>query len=176
MKYFFFFFSFIAILSCSIDNAHAQFTIPKSVIGSGAVASNNNNYTMVGTIGQPLIGANKNSSYSEFIGFWYNKGNIAVGVEQLSDKIPESFQLGQNYPNPFTRMTIVDVRLPNGKKESVLFNVYDIFGREVLDLSNKINDNTQITILNSQLPSPGVYYYRIVTPTFSQSKSMLFMK
>ena len=176
MKYFFCFCSIILILSCSIDNAHAQFTIPKSVIGSGAVASDNNSYKMIGTIGQPLIGVNKNSSYNEFIGFWYNKGNIAVGVEQLSNKTPESFQLGQNYPNPFTRMTNVDFRLPMDKSENVVFKVYDMFGREVLDLSNKLIDNSQMTIVNSQLPSPGMYYYRLATPRFSFMKSMLFIK
>jgi len=89
---------------------------------------------------------------------------------------PKAYTLSQNFPNPFTQMTNIDFRFSNDKRETVLFKVYDVFGREVLDLSNKIIDNTHVTIFNSQLPSPGVYYYRLIAPTFSQTKSMLFVK
>ena len=156
--------------------AEAQFTIPKNVFGSGAVTSGDRNYEMIGTIGQPLIGVNKNSSYNQFTGFWYNKGNFTVGVEHLSNTTPESFQLEQNYPNPFTQMTNVEVQLPRDNQKGVLFKVYDMFGREVLDLSDNIIDNTHVTIVHSQLPSPGIYFYRLITPKFSQTRSMLFIK
>ncbi len=89
---------------------------------------------------------------------------------QVSD-----FVLSQNYPNPFTQMTIkLPLLLGEGRGE-VLLKIYDVFGREVLDLSNKI-DNSSLTILNSQLPNPGIYFYQLRTGKEIQTRKMILIR
>ncbi len=95
---------------------------------------------------------------------------------------PVQFQLGQNYPNPFSERTTITIPLllEEGRGE-VSFKVYDIFGREVLDLSDRIINNYsvgsfgQLTIHNYQLPSPGIYFYRLMTPHSIQTKAMIML-
>jgi hypothetical protein len=92
------------------------------------------------------------------------------------------FLLQQNYPNPFnpsTRITfsVRDSGLPAGQAGFVSLKVYDLLGREVRTL---VNENLQpgsyeVTFSADGLAS-GVYFYRLTTPTFSQSKPMEVIK
>jgi len=73
-------------------------------------------------------------------------------------------QLGQNFPNPFSDATTI--RLPVirgiGDAGGVLksFKVYDLLGRQVLDLSDRI-DGGDVVIRREQLPAAGVYMYQL---------------
>jgi len=92
------------------------------------------------------------------------------------------FLLRQNYPNPFNPSTRIpfsvrDSGLPAGQAGFVSLKVYDLLGREVRTL---VNENLQpgsyeVTFSADGLAS-GVYFYRLTTPTFSQSKPMEVIK
>ncbi len=99
---------------------------------------------------------------------------------------PRSFTLGQNYPNPFTTQTAITLtpslsqweRVSEGRVR-VSFKVYDIFGREVLDLSDRIDNPPsadKLTIDNFQLPAPGIYIYRLTIGHESQARMMIVVK
>ncbi len=98
-----------------------------------------------------------------------------VGQNESNNK---SFYLEQNYPNPFSQTTNVDFRFSNDGNATAIFKVYDIFGREVLDLSDKIDPPSadKLTIDNSQLPIPGIYFYRLTIANESQTKMMTLVK
>lgn len=89
---------------------------------------------------------------------------------------PSSFYLEQNYPNPFNTLTNIDFRFSNAEQKNVSFKVYDIFGREVLDLSKEVIGQSSVVIRNSQLPSQGIYFYRLKIGNQSQTKSMVVMR
>ena len=157
------------------QNSTAQNVMLKNVLGSGAVASRNNNYQIVGTLGQTLIGVNKNSTNNEFIGFWYNKENITVGVEQLSNNTPDTFQLEQNYPNPFRTATSITFTLPSFS--FVTIKLFDVFGREIETMLNEQRDKGTYTIewLNRDLKS-GMYFYQLRAGNIVGTKQLLLIK
>ncbi len=80
-----------------------------------------------------------------------------------------------SYPNPFNPSTVVRFTLQEATRVSV--RVYDIAGREVLQLADRtFSAGTHgLTFDASSLPS-GVYFYRLRTPDYSATRSMLLTK
>jgi hypothetical protein len=85
------------------------------------------------------------------------------------------YKLFQNYPNPFNPATNIKFGIPeNGV---VIIKVYDVLGKEIAALVNeKLKAGTyEIKFSNDRLPS-GVYFYRLVTDNFSETRKMILMK
>jgi len=102
--------------------------------------------------------------------------DIITGVKEQKT-IPTEFKLNQNYPNPFNPETVISYQL--AVNSFVSLKIYDILGREVATLVNEFQQagiyNSQFSIHNSQLSS-GVYFYRLQTGDFIQTKKMLLIK
>lgn len=99
----------------------------------------------------------------------------SVGVNQISQQIPDKYQLMQNYPNPFNPSTKITFALP--KKDFVKLSVYDILGRRVTDLVNEeLNAGTFEYNFDGAGLSSGMYFYRLETNGFVQTKKMLLVK
>ena len=85
------------------------------------------------------------------------------------------------YKNYYFYLTMIDLAPTCGhnllyeRAGEKSFKVYDIFGREVLDVSNKIIIDGELTIDNAQLPSPGIYFYRLTIGNESQTRMMVYM-
>jgi len=94
--------------------------------------------------------------------------------------VPEKFALEQNYPNPFNPSTTIAYQLPSA--ETVRITIYDLTGRNVLELLNETKEAGSYTAkwdgrnqLGGQVAS-GLYIYQIQAGQFTQSRKMLFMK
>ncbi|HJY63782.1 MAG TPA: T9SS type A sorting domain-containing protein, partial [Ignavibacteria bacterium] len=103
------------------------------------------------------------------------KGTIPLGITPVSNEIPEVYDLKQNYPNPFNPKTTIQIDIP--KESFVKLSVYDEIGREVTAL---INENLrpgkyEIDFEGNRLSS-GVYYYRLTTPDFNDTRKMILLK
>jgi hypothetical protein len=102
----------------------------------------------------------------------------ASSVEHQVSNIPEEYNLSQNYPNPFNPSTSFTYSLKQAGDVKII--VYDAAGREVQILTDGFREagkyvlNFDSSSLNGL--SSGVYYYRIVTRDFSQTKKMVLMK
>ncbi len=85
------------------------------------------------------------------------------------------FELEQNYPNPFNPSTIIKYAISN--KQFVSLKVYDVLGNHVATLINeeKPEGNYKIEFDASNLSS-GIYYYRIVAGSFTDTKKMILLK
>jgi GH35 family endo-1,4-beta-xylanase len=96
-------------------------------------------------------------------------------VSSVSDYIPSEFGLSQNYPNPFNPTTNIELRIVSSGFVSL--RVYDALGREVSTLVNDVRPAGVYTVRwdASSLPS-GIYYYRLQTGAFTESKKMVLMK
>ena len=104
------------------------------------------------------------------------KGNGALTeVTQIRPGIPISFGLSQNYPNPFNPSTTINYQLP--MKCHVTLKVFDVLGKEVTVLINAYQTAGyySVTFNVTNLPS-GVYFYRLQTDSFTDTKKILLLK
>lgn len=96
-------------------------------------------------------------------------------LDNYSTSTVKDYHLNQNYPNPFNPNTKISFSLP---VESVtLLIIYDISGREVRRLVDKsLSAGNHEVNFNGEFLSSGVYFYKLVTPGFTQSKKMILIK
>lgn len=98
-----------------------------------------------------------------------------VGINQISENIPDRFELFQNYPNPFNPSTTIKFALP--KNGLVKIRVYDMLGKEVSNLVNEeVKAGTYEVKFDGAGLSSGMYFYRIETPDFTEVKKMMLIK
>jgi|WetSurMetagenome_2_1015567.scaffolds.fasta_scaffold63229_2 hypothetical protein len=134
--------------------------------------------------GQSPIGLSYNGGLPDTSALFYQQcAWQTVGVNNNISFSPDKFELFQNYPNPFNGTTLIKFSLP--KSSFVTLKVYDILGKEIYTLLNEykssgiyqiplsINQytNNKYTALNS-----GVYFYRLQTDNFSQTKKLIIIK
>jgi hypothetical protein len=95
------------------------------------------------------------------------------GVQTI--EIPNYYSLGQNYPNPFNPNTVIKFTLP--ESQNVKLVVFDILGREVKTLINEMRSSGiyEVNFDGSSLSS-GIYFYRLVTDKYTDTKKMLMIK
>lgn len=89
--------------------------------------------------------------------------------------IPDRFSLNQNMPNPFNPSTRINFDIPT--LAFVKLTVYDIMGRQVGELVNSnLTPGSYSVDFNGAKLSSGIYYYRIETEKFVETKKMLLIK
>ncbi len=96
--------------------------------------------------------------------------------------LPNKFQLFQNYPNPFNPTTTIEYSIPqysvlNENFRSIQLTVYDVLGREVKTLVNKIQKpgNYEILFNAKEFPS-GIYFTQLKYGTTIQTIKMVLLK
>jgi len=104
-----------------------------------------------------------------------SKFTSSVGINPISTEIPSSYSLSQNYPNPFNPTT--KIKFDVARLGDVKIVVYDVMGREVQSLVNEsLKPGTyEASFDGSQLTS-GVYFYKMVTEGFTETKRMILLK
>ncbi|MCB0284094.1 MAG: T9SS type A sorting domain-containing protein, partial [Calditrichaeota bacterium] len=101
--------------------------------------------------------------------------NPVTGLEQFGEAIPVKFDLKQNYPNPFNPETQIEFSIPANQK--VALKVYDISGREVAELLNEsLAAGAYSVPFNATNLSSGIYFYRLQTDNFVETKRMTLLK
>lgn len=102
-------------------------------------------------------------------------GTIYSSIIPLGNNLPLEFRLYQNYPNPFNPVT--EMKFDVNIVGQTSLSVYDILDREVETLvSESLNPGTyEIQWDGSNFPSE-VYYYRLTSGGFSQTKRMVLIK
>jgi hypothetical protein len=116
--------------------------------------------------------SNGNSMWSPVWSF--ATGDITA-LEQTNSEITEEFYLGINYPNPFNRTTFIDYTIP--LKGKVTLVVYDILGQVIATLVNEeqMAGKYEIEYNGSKLPG-GIYFYRIHTGEYSETRKMVLIR
>jgi hypothetical protein len=143
---------------------------------------------------------NRSSSYRNGLNGlgWYNRADTnygagkAISYENLfitasitaptsventttQSKAPLQYGLEQNYPNPFNPSTTIRFKMPS--KGFATLKVYDMIGREVRTLVSGLQEAGahDVKFDASNLPS-GVYFYRINTGAFAETKKLILIK
>jgi len=145
------------------------------------------------TVNEPAVAIMKETTNPNETGFWF----VVLSKETNQDKtedltgetaeavLPETFELGQNFPNPFNPSTTVKFQIPDKiRAENIrtVVKVYDVLGRVVKTLVDEnlapgfhsrhwdgLNDN-------SEKISSGVYFYSITAGEFRKTRGMLMLK
>lgn len=121
----------LLVLAAASSTAHAQFSIPRSVIASGGIVnSSGGGYVMGATIGQPVIGWTNGSSYNLHQGFWFPRINGSLSVDAPVAGVDGA----RNWPNPFSTSTTIYYSL--SERSRVHLTVYNAAGEKVRDLFN----------------------------------------
>ncbi|MFK7846368.1 MAG: T9SS type A sorting domain-containing protein [Rhodothermales bacterium] len=100
--------------------------------------------------------------------------------KELEHIKPEIFSLKQNYPNPFYPTTTIEYSIPD--PQHIDLSVYDLMGRLVITLQHGEQDAGLHRVLWHGLDqyrnsvANGVYFYRIQSDSWSQSRKMTLIR
>jgi uncharacterized delta-60 repeat protein len=98
-----------------------------------------------------------------------------VGISGNNSNIPEKFALYDNYPNPFNPSTNIKFDLPDNAFVKLV--VFDLTGKEVATLvNNEMQAGAYTFTLSASHLASGVYFYRIDTDKFTETKKMVLVK
>jgi aminopeptidase N len=88
---------------------------------------------------------------------------------------PTTFALHQNYPNPFNPSTVIRYRVPIST--FVTLRIFNVLGQEIATLVNGVSmpGTYEVEWLASQIPS-GVYFYRLTTSHYAQTRKLILLK
>jgi Subtilase family/SdrD B-like domain/Secretion system C-terminal sorting domain len=93
----------------------------------------------------------------------------------LTSAMPLSYGLDQNYPNPFNPNTIIGYRLP--AQSHVTLKIFDVLGREVATLVNGIEEPGYKSVnYDAHILPSGVYFYRLRSGTFDETKKLILLR
>jgi len=99
----------------------------------------------------------------------------ATFINPISTETPSKYSLSQNYPNPFNPTTNVKFSIVNSGDVKLV--VYDIQGREVRAIVNeRLQPGTYEVSFDGTSLNSSVYFYKLITDGFTETKKMLLIK
>lgn len=104
----------------------------------------------------------------------FNRVVTTTAVEELLSS-PQQFQLQQNYPNPFNPTTNIgfDVK----KRSYVSLRIYNLLGQEVAMLVNEVKQPGSYKVpFDGSWLKTGVYFYKLTTDGFVETRKMVLLK
>ena len=95
-----------------------------------------------------------------------------IGVGTGGELIPNVTSLSQNYPNPFNPSTTISFNVQEGKEATLM--IFNMKGQllESYDFSSG-NHNFEWNAVNQ---TSGIYFYKLVSGEFSETRKMILLK
>jgi Peptidase family C25/Propeptide_C25/Peptidase family C25, C terminal ig-like domain len=107
-------------------------------------------------------------------------GRYHPDYKVFTDVLPKQFKLYDNYPNPFNPSTTISFDIP--VSSHIKLEVVNLLGRKVAGLIDRVGDAGHYQIeWNGQDDSgnqvaSGVYFYRLTTDNYVETKKMMLVK
>jgi photosystem II stability/assembly factor-like uncharacterized protein len=102
-------------------------------------------------------------------------GGSPIAVRNNGFTYPCTISVFQNYPNPFNPVTRIKFDLP--KSAQVRLIIYDILGREDATLVNEqLKPGSYEVQWDGSTYASGIYFYRLETGEFIETKKMVLIK
>lgn len=90
------------------------------------------------------------------------------------DFLPTQIILHQNHPNPFNPTTIISFDLPQESKATI--TIYNITGQKLTEITRSFSAGINSFEWDGSDYASGIYYYKIETEGFAQTKKMMLIK
>lgn len=106
--------------------------------------------------------------------------NVSMRFSTSDYTLPSAYKLSQNYPNPFNPTTNISFSLEQTEKVQLV--VFNLLGQKIATLANQVFGAGEHTIEwngrddAGQPVTSGVYFYRLDTPGYSQTRKMVLTK
>jgi hypothetical protein len=107
----------------------------------------------------------------------------ATLIDEKNLDIPTSFELSQNFPNPFNPSTMIRYAIPSiNSHQHVSLEVFNTLGKKGRTLVNQIQTAGAYSISwdgaddTGYLVSGGIYVYRLKAGSFVETRKMLYIK
>jgi len=99
-----------------------------------------------------------------------------VSVEGSNQTIPDGTRLFQNYPNPFNPTTTISFEL--AEERFVRLDLFDMLGRHIQTLLSERRQPGvhRVSLTGEDLPSSGVYVYRMAAGSSLMSRTLVYLK
>ncbi len=98
-----------------------------------------------------------------------------IGIEPVTNTLPNEYSLSQNYPNPFNPVTNINYQLKSAG--FVKIQVFDMLGKSAGILVNETQQAGDHTVSWNAGDNPtGVYVYRIESGSYISNKKMILIK
>jgi hypothetical protein len=103
-----------------------------------------------------------------------------TAVNENDDLALPGYRLEQNYPNPFNPSTVIEFDL--ARRSHVSITIYNLLGQKIAELADRqyppgshrvIWDGTT---MNGGRAATGIYFYRLRTDNFVETKKMILLK
>jgi hypothetical protein len=97
-----------------------------------------------------------------------------------NNTVPETYSLAQNYPNPFNPSTVISFTMPSAGQARI--DVFNILGHKVATVYDGMAAAGTTEVVwdgraeSGETVSSGVYFYRLTTDTFTDTKKMMLLK
>jgi len=108
---------------------------------------------------------------------------IGIGTDTIDSLIPIKTELIGNYPNPFNPTTTITFTLNSETTKNAELIIYNLKGQKVksFDYAQDDNNGSYFVVWNgdddSDKPvSSGIYFYKLKSVEFQNTKKMLLMK
>ncbi|MCX7985181.1 MAG: T9SS type A sorting domain-containing protein [Bacteroidetes bacterium] len=122
-----------------------------------------------------LIVSGDNTGYAGIKNDGVYSTSGVTDITDLHTSIPTKVVLFQNYPNPFNPTTTIQFTVPT--RTFVTLKIYDILGREIATLVNERKEPGSYSVdWDAKELGSGVYFYRLQTETFNQTRKLLLIK
>jgi hypothetical protein len=113
-------------------------------------------------------------------GLYFDASSFTDVEDEVEDKPIRRFSLDQNYPNPFNPATKIEFAL--SKSGQVKIEIFNVLGEKVKTLMDQhLKAGRQLVEWNGKDESgeevaSGVYFYRLQTKDFTETKKMVLIR
>jgi hypothetical protein len=98
-----------------------------------------------------------------------------LAVDDNNIIIPSEYSLEQNYPNPFNPSTTIQFSIP--EQAFVKLEIFNALGEKITTLvSKELNAGNHKYEWNPETQPGGVYFYKLSTNSFQQTKKLVLLK
>ncbi|MBI5475900.1 MAG: T9SS type A sorting domain-containing protein [Ignavibacteriales bacterium] len=106
---------------------------------------------------------------------FYQSSNLITNTATEKHPSPQNFSLHQNFPNPLNSSTRIKYKLP--QEDYVRIEIFDIFGRTNETLINQKQPAGEFEIeWKADNKASGIYFYRIITSKYTETKKLLLIR